>query len=84
MGRRGGLGRLITVEHMHIIDVDELRRAGFIGKPPTNWWKASRYFATVSFKALSRAIGSQRFEVLGCFANWPCLLSYYGARVIDC
>ena len=37
MGRRGGYGRS-TVERAHEVDINHLRRAGYIGKPPGNWW----------------------------------------------
>lgn len=37
MGRRGGYGRS-TVEQAREVDINHLRRAGYIGKPPGNWW----------------------------------------------
>ena len=37
MGRQGGYGGA-TVEQVPSIDINELRRAGYIGAPPTNWW----------------------------------------------
>jgi hypothetical protein len=37
MGRRGGYGRA-TVEQARSIDINELRRAGYTGAPPTDWW----------------------------------------------
>ena len=37
MGRWGGYGRR-TVEQTRAIDVNTLRRAGYIGKVPGNWW----------------------------------------------
>jgi hypothetical protein len=37
MGRQGGYGGA-TVEQTRSIDINELRRAGYTGTPPTNWW----------------------------------------------
>jgi len=37
MGRQGGYGGA-TVEQVRRIDINELRRAGYTGTPPTNWW----------------------------------------------
>jgi hypothetical protein len=37
MGRQGGDGGA-TVEQARSIDINELRRAGYTGAPPTNWW----------------------------------------------
>ena len=37
MGRRGGYGARM-VEQTHSIVIDELRRAGYVGTAPTNWW----------------------------------------------
>ena len=37
MGRWGGCGRR-TVEQTRSVDINELRRAGYVGKPPGNWW----------------------------------------------
>ena len=37
MGRWGGYGRR-TVEQTRSVDIDALRRAGFIGKPRSTWW----------------------------------------------
>ena len=37
MGRWGGYGRR-TVEQTRGVDIDALRRAGFIGKPRSTWW----------------------------------------------
>ena len=37
MGRQGGYGGA-TVEQARSIDINELRRAGYIGSPPTDWW----------------------------------------------
>ena len=37
MGRQGGHGAA-TVEQTRSIDINELRRAGYTGTPPTNWW----------------------------------------------
>jgi hypothetical protein len=39
MGRWGGYGRR-TVEQTCSLDINELRRSGYIGKPPGNWWVA--------------------------------------------
>jgi hypothetical protein len=38
MGRWGGDGRR-TVEQTRVIDIGTLRRAGYVGKPESNWWK---------------------------------------------
>ena len=37
MGRQGGYGGA-TVEQARSIDINELRRAGYTGTPPTNWY----------------------------------------------
>ena len=37
MGRWSGYGRS-TVEQAREVDINHLRRAGYIGKPPGNWW----------------------------------------------
>jgi hypothetical protein len=37
MGRWGGYGRR-TVEQTRSVDIDALRRAGYIGKPRSTWW----------------------------------------------
>lgn len=37
MGRWGGYVRR-TVEQTRSVDIDELRRAGYIGKPRATWW----------------------------------------------
>jgi hypothetical protein len=37
MGRWGGYGRR-TVEQTRSVDIDELRRAGYVGKPRATWW----------------------------------------------
>jgi hypothetical protein len=38
MGRWGGDGRR-TVEQTRVIEIGTLRRAGYVGKPASNWWK---------------------------------------------
>jgi hypothetical protein len=35
----GGYGRR-TVEQTCSLDINELRRSGYIGKPPGSWWVA--------------------------------------------
>src|SRR5271154_6885820 len=37
MGRRSGYGRR-TVEQTRSVDIGDLCRAGYVGKPPANWW----------------------------------------------
>jgi hypothetical protein len=39
MGRWGGYGRR-TVEQTCSLDINELRRSGYVGKPPGSWWVA--------------------------------------------
>jgi len=39
MGRWGGYGRR-TVEQTRSVDINELRRGGYVGKPLGNWWVA--------------------------------------------
>jgi len=38
MGRWGGDGRR-TVEQTRVIEIGTVRRAGYVGRPASNWWK---------------------------------------------
>jgi hypothetical protein len=38
MGRWAGYGRR-TVEQTRVIEIGTLRRAGYVGRPASNWWK---------------------------------------------
>jgi hypothetical protein len=49
MGRWGGDGRR-TVEQTNTIEIGTLRRAGYVGKPESNWWKGRNKASAVGIR----------------------------------
>ena len=49
MGRLSGYGRR-TVEQTRSIGINQLRRGGYVGKPPSNWWVARNELYKVGFR----------------------------------
>ena len=49
VGRSSGYGRR-TVEQTRSIDINQLRRGGYVGKPPSNWWVTRNELYKVGFR----------------------------------